>query len=301
MMNRRALSVVASALVNKSSRSRMGAAATSLFSSSSSSSFNNTTPAATFGCLSVPSTRYYSRKSHMKTAMYLETYLHEAFISSIDELAVSVNGKDAHTINWHEFHAKFEALKASLKAQSKLEDLGWVPAIHEFISTSGKEHKDLQLLSDLKSSHILEHQAINHIEHIIKHHQHHQGPTHNKMDELKNHLAELRKVVEDHFQTKENIVVPLSEQVLSKEDLRSIQEQAFAKLLETDQNAHQVLHYYSFSKNSLDLTEAMVREVLAARSENKTKADAILTEFKKHMPQEVWLQVVERIPEVKSL
>ncbi|KAG2392656.1 hypothetical protein C9374_011381 [Naegleria lovaniensis] len=245
--------------------------------------------------------RMYSRKSHMKTALFLETYLHEAFIASIEDLITKLDTNNAHSLDWHEFHAQFEALRATLKAQSKLEDLGYVPAIHEFISeNAGKDNVQLKNLLDLKTSHILEHQVINHIENDIKHHQHHQGVNHNKIMEMKKHLFELRNIVEEHFQKKEAIFNPVSEQYLSKEELKRIPELAFSKLLERDERAHELLHYYSVTKNSLDLTEAMIREILIARL-NDSKAADVLIELKKHTPQEVWLQMTARIPELNDL
>ncbi|KAF0975112.1 hypothetical protein FDP41_005865 [Naegleria fowleri] len=245
--------------------------------------------------------RTYSRKSHMKTALYLETYLHTAFIASIEDLIAKLDANNAHSMDWHEFHAQFEALKATLKAQSKLEDLGYVPAIHEFISeNAGKDSVQLKNLLDLKTSHILEHKVINHIENDIKHHQHHQGENHNKMLEMKKHLFELRDIVDDHFQKKDAVFNPVSEQYLSKEELKRIQELAFSKLLLKDIRAHDLLHYYSVTKNSLDLTETMIREILQARL-NDSKANDVLLELKKHTPQEVWLQMTTRIPELNNL
>jgi len=238
----------------------------------------------------------YSMKSHAKTAVFISTYLHEAFIANIDELVELLNKNDAHSLNWHEFQAFFEAFKTSLKAQAKLEEVGFVPAIHEFVSENN-EKSDLLALLDLKTNHLLESQVITHIEHLIKHHQHHQDPSHSKIEELKKSLSELRNTVEEHFQKKEKAFLPVGEQYLSHEELVKIQSDALLKLMEQDESSHQILHYYSFSNNSLDLSEAMLRQMLAAKNSNP-KVEKILKEFKRSMPKEVWLQMTVRIPEM---
>ncbi|KAL9642663.1 hypothetical protein ABK040_009742 [Willaertia magna] len=264
---------------------------------------------------------HYSRKSHLKTALYLESFLHEAFISNVEEMiekCESVAGEKK--LDWHEFQGQFENFKVCLKAQSKLEELGYIPALNEtfkgnvtnhsgnnHISVSegvlGKGSVETPFVKTLSTIHVLEHQTVHHIDGIIKHHQGHNH--HSKLDDLINLLKDLKNILQDHFEKKESIILPFIEKYLSKEEMINIHDEAISKLMEEDTTSYNLLHSFSFTKNNLELTETMLKEVISAKSSvgsnaNLSRIDNILREFVKHMPKEVFLQLQDRIPELKN-
>lgn len=235
--------------------------------------------------------RNYSLKSHYNSAAIAQFNLHESFVESlfeieaISEFYMSHSSKLPGQVNLdvQKLLKAYSLFAASLLSHSHIENLGFLPCLHEEMDKDTK-HK-------FQTFHVKESQQLHHLEHSIKNIFHHDSELKRKecFKKLPEDVLKMGQIIDEHFDEKDRILLQKAQKVMDRKDLLSIREKLMGSFNELTPLQ---------CENSFKLGHNVLIEV--SKLPNESDVKLLLREFRKRVIGEDWEELLKRNPELGS-